>query len=795
MALAVANRVQETGTANTTVSFTLAGAVAGYQTFSAGVGVNTTYYAATDASGRWEVGIGAVNSPTLTRTTILASSNSGSAVSTFSGTLNIFVTYPSAAGILETKSTIAASNLDLSTGNYFSKTISATTTFTVSNVPASGTAFSLILDLTNGGGYPITWWSGVVWAGGSAPVLTNVGRDTLGFFTYDGGSTWTGLVLGKNVSLTTPWTVGTQSNNGPTIWFGVQGIMVNGVMYMGGGSGALVGNSSLGYNRITYTAPSGLSTVPVGINYSNTLGIYVASGFTGAVFSSTDFVTWTAGTSGSTATLNYVAVGGSSGSTFVIPTSDGATLYSTNGTTWSTGTAAGVLASQLYSCVWANNQFLAVGYNSTGTVGVILTSALGTTSWTSRTSGTANVLRGVCWTGTRYVAVGDAGTVLNSTDGITWTAATSGTTTPLLNVAVASNGTTVVAVGGDTSQLGHVIRSTDGGVTWSAAINVGVGLNNYKGLIWTGDRFFMCSVASVGDAFWSYDGVTWYYGFSGRGAPAYNIGYNSSADTYLVPGYGEVGISTAGGALWQGRTPSGGGANAQSQGAAYASSLSSWFLASNAGNVRKSADNGLTWTAVASNIGSVQLNGAVWSGSLAVVTASGNVSTSPDLTTWTAYAFTDAGFSVVYANSLFVMGSQATVGRVSSSSTGLTGSWTTVNTGTGQLVYGVCWTGSLWVAVGAAGTIATSPDLVTWTLRTSGTTNLISAVAAQSSSVVYASSLASILKSVDGGITWTQEVLPAGLGSINYRAIYATASKVVASGLSGSVNYTVLTRS
>ena len=794
MGLVVANRVQETGTANTTVSFTLAGAVAGYQTFSAGVGNNTTYYAATDASGRWEVGIGAVASPTLTRTTVLASSNSGSAVSTFSGTLNIFVTYPSAAGILEAKTTISASNLDLGTGNYFSKTISASTTFTVSNVPSSGTAFSLILDLTNGGGYPITWWSGVVWAGGSAPVLTPVGRDTLGFFTYDGGSTWTGLVLGKNVSLTTPWTVGTQSLNGPTIWFGVQGIMINGVMYIGSSGGSL-GNSSQGYSRLTYTSPTGLTGAVIGINYSSTLGIYVASSFTGAVFSSPDFVTWTARTSGTAANLNYVALGGTGGNTFVIPVADGSTIYSTNGTTWATGTAAGVLASQLNSCVWANNQFLAVGYNTTGTVGVVLTSAVGGTVWTSRTSGTANVLRGVCWTGTRYVAVGDAGTVLNSTDGITWTTATSGTTTPLYNVAVASNGTTVVAVGGDTSALGHVIRSTDGGVTWSAAINVGVSLNNYKGLTWTGDRFFMCSFANSGDAYWSYDGVTWYYGYSGRGAPAYNIGYNSSADTYLVPGYGEVGISTAGGALWQGRAPSGGGNTAQGQGSAYASSLSTWFIASNLGNVRKSADNGLTWTAVASNIGSIQLTGAAWSGSLALVTAGGNVSTSPDLTTWTAYAFTDAGYSVVYANSLFVMGSQATVGKVSSSSTGLTGSWTTVDTGTGQLVYGVCWTGSLWVAVGNNGTIATSPDLVTWTLRTSGTTNTIFSVAAQSSSVVYASSVSSILKSVDGGITWTQEVLPAGIGSINYRAIYATPSRVVASGLSGSVYYTVLTRS
>lgn len=96
MALALNDRVQQQGTANTTVSFTLTTSVTGFQTFAVVGNGNTTYYSATDASGNWEVGIGTYSTtgPTLTRTTILASSNSGSAV-TFSGTVNVFVTYPS----------------------------------------------------------------------------------------------------------------------------------------------------------------------------------------------------------------------------------------------------------------------------------------------------------------------------------------------------------------------------------------------------------------------------------------------------------------------------------------------------------------------------------------------------------------------------------------------------------------------------------------------------------------------------------------------------------------------------
>lgn len=96
MALILADRVQETASANTTVSFTLTGAAVGYQSFAVIGNGNTTWYSSFDASGNWEVGIGTYSStgPTLTRTTILSSSNTGSAV-TFSGAVTVFVTFPS----------------------------------------------------------------------------------------------------------------------------------------------------------------------------------------------------------------------------------------------------------------------------------------------------------------------------------------------------------------------------------------------------------------------------------------------------------------------------------------------------------------------------------------------------------------------------------------------------------------------------------------------------------------------------------------------------------------------------
>jgi hypothetical protein len=94
MPLVLANRVQETSTTTGTGTLTLAGAVLGYQTFAAGIGLgNTCYYAITSSTGAWEVGIGTVGTGTLARTTLLSSST-GSLVS-FTGTLNVYVTYPS----------------------------------------------------------------------------------------------------------------------------------------------------------------------------------------------------------------------------------------------------------------------------------------------------------------------------------------------------------------------------------------------------------------------------------------------------------------------------------------------------------------------------------------------------------------------------------------------------------------------------------------------------------------------------------------------------------------------------
>ena len=99
MALVINDRVKETSTTTGTGTFNLAGAETGYESFVSGVGTgNTTYYAIElNAAGEWEVGIGTVTSGspnTLSRDTIISSSNSDAAVTFSSGTKNVFCTLP-----------------------------------------------------------------------------------------------------------------------------------------------------------------------------------------------------------------------------------------------------------------------------------------------------------------------------------------------------------------------------------------------------------------------------------------------------------------------------------------------------------------------------------------------------------------------------------------------------------------------------------------------------------------------------------------------------------------------------
>jgi hypothetical protein len=121
---------------------------------------------------------------------------------TFDGNILGVVGSVTATTFRETYSDLATGGsitLDLSTANNFRRQFNATSTITFSNAPSTN-AFGFTFTMVNAGTYAITWPASIDWAGGSAPILTSSGTDVLTFFTFNGGTTYYGFVVGKNMS-------------------------------------------------------------------------------------------------------------------------------------------------------------------------------------------------------------------------------------------------------------------------------------------------------------------------------------------------------------------------------------------------------------------------------------------------------------------------------------------------------------------------------------------------------------------------------------------------------------------
>ena len=159
MALIVKDRIKETTTTTSTGTVTLAGAEAGFQAFSVVGDANTTYYAIVSGNN-WEVGLGTytLSGTTLSRDTVLESSNSGSKI-TLAGTSDVFCTYPAEKAVVQDSSNNAtAPQFSATNGIYANKNEIATNyTFAANyNGMSAGT-------ITVAGGVTVTIPSGSTW--------------------------------------------------------------------------------------------------------------------------------------------------------------------------------------------------------------------------------------------------------------------------------------------------------------------------------------------------------------------------------------------------------------------------------------------------------------------------------------------------------------------------------------------------------------------------------------------------------------------------------------------------------
>ena len=216
----------------------------------------------------------------------------------------------------------------------------------------------------------------------------------------------------------------------------------------------------------------------------------------------------------------------SSNGLFVTVGDNGIIFTSSDGISWTKRTSG--TTKNLYGVTYGDGLVVTVGDN-----GTILTSSSGT-SWTSRTSGTTKNLYGVTYGGGLFVTVGDNGTILTSSDGTTWANTSTNERTTLGRYfsqpdanhlyGVTYGDGLFVTVGGDAT-----IFTSSNGTAWTERD----GLRSK----WTDPQYFKAItyrkklfvlVGRNGRTLNSPDGITWKQRKSGTGYNLVGITYASS---------------------------------------------------------------------------------------------------------------------------------------------------------------------------------------------------------------------------------------------------------------------------
>jgi len=268
-----------------------------------------------------------------------------------------------------------------------------------------------------------------------------------------------------------------------------------------------------------------------------------------------------------------------------------ATPIANDATTWTIRTSAS--ANNWFGVTYGNGLFVAV--SGTGTNNRVMTSPDGIT-WTSRTPAVDNTWRGLTFGNGLFVAVAETGTgngVMTSPDGITWTSRS-----PAADLkwrAVTFGNGLFVAVA-ETGTGNRVMTSTDG-INWTirtSAANNGWTAVTYGGP--TGARLFV-AVSETGTSnrvMTSPDGVTWTSRTSAADIAWTSVTYG--AGLFVAVGSIEVGdrvMTSPDGITWTSRAPA---ANNDWRSVVF---VNGWFVAvasSGTGNRVMTSPDGITWT-------------------------------------------------------------------------------------------------------------------------------------------------------------------------------------------------------
>lgn len=349
MALVLKDRVKVASTTTGTGTFTLGSAVSGFQDFSVIGDGNTTYYTIVGVgTAEWEVGIGTytASGTTLSRDTILESSNAGSAVNFSAGSKNVFVTYPSERSVYADGSTLVAQNnavLPIASGG-------------TGETSASNAINALLPSQTgNNGEYLTTDGSVASWAAVPSP---NDGTLTMGVsgtglsgsatFTANDSDNVTFTVTSNATNTNTVSTIVARDGSGNfsagTITAALTGNVTGNVT---GSSGSCTGNAATATalqtaRTINGTSFNGTANITITANTPNTLtrGTYL----TGNNFNGSAATTWAVDAT-TTNTASKVVARDASGNfaagditaTDLFPAADNTGVVGNSSFTWSNG--------------------------------------------------------------------------------------------------------------------------------------------------------------------------------------------------------------------------------------------------------------------------------------------------------------------------------------------------------------------------------------------------------------------------------------------------------------------------
>ena len=276
----------------------------------------------------------------------------------------------------------------------------------------------------------------------------------------------------------------------------------------------------------------------------------------------------------------------------------------------------------LRDVTFGNGVFVAVGEG-----GTVLTSSDGVT-WIPRTSGVSTTFFNVTYGKGLFVAIGAGGVIITSLDGITWTQRTSGTTTRFWDIVFAND--IFVAIGD-----GGVIVASSDGITWNVRTS-GVG-NNLIGITFGNSRWVI--VGDSGTVLTSTDSVIWTTRTSGHPNNLYDVTFGNGL--FVATGDGTPNIITSpDGITWTQRTS---GTTSELYDATY---TGQFFVAGGQNGTLITSNDGITWTSrvsgttnilftvsfVGNQLFLMGVGGFISTSSLRAVTGNGNL-TNPFLTT------------------------------------------------------------------------------------------------------------------------------------------------------------------